>query len=363
MAGLIAGLRRPLGGNYNLWRLVDSRFFPEEPSPSSPQIICDIDKTYLETDFDTLLQIAKIAFEDAHDKITVVGASEVLLAARWGNMRDLSAAEDQRYPRPLHFVSSSPPQLRKVLEEKFTLDGLDWSSDTFKNQAYNLRKGRFDQLKQQIAYKTGAILNLINNQPPGSHYVMLGDNAEADSFIYLGVKLFIEKRLSAPKFIEYLQLMGVDPRVARLLLERFPRPPQGQVDAILIRRVKDVPFYDRSAITKPIVLFDNFIEVALIFALLGLLSGEDLREVLRTVYNRYALPREALAGVLRQAEGLVNQQLSRDQLAAILAQYVRDDSVEASAGKSLRLPEASELALLNEEEILESCKRWLEFTS
>jgi hypothetical protein len=116
VANLISGFRRPLSGIYNLWRLVDSRFFERELTrPGLQHIICDIDKTYLETDFDTLLKIAKIAFEDAHDKITVQGASEVLLAARWGLM-NVPLTGDQPFPRPLHFVSSSPPQLRSVLE-------------------------------------------------------------------------------------------------------------------------------------------------------------------------------------------------------------------------------------------------------
>lgn len=354
MARILSRFRRPLGGIYNLWRLVDSRFFDHDHRYAErEQLICDIDKTYLETDFDSLLKIAKIAFEDAHDKITVPGASEVLLAARWGNMAE-GELESGRFPRPLHFVSSSPPQLRTVLEEKFALDGLDWSSDTFKNQAYNIRKGRFDLLRQQIAYKTAAILNLISKQEGDVSYYMLGDNAEADAQIYLGVKLFIERRLSPRGYLQYLQLVGVEEDVAHDLLDRFTVPPRGMVRGILIRRVKNLPYFERSAITRPIVEFENFVEVALLFALLGLFDASVLEDVLRRLHNRYALTRESIAAAIEGARPLAGTTVTEQDFARLAARWGRVED-----GRSLRLPHENELGHMSEDEMLHRCKLWI----
>ena len=97
-------------------KLIDHR--AREPFPDQAglaHVVCDIDKTYLETEFESLTRVASIAFESATDKITVTGATDVLLAVRWGAME---APLSDDWPRPLHFVSSSPPQLRAVLEEK-----------------------------------------------------------------------------------------------------------------------------------------------------------------------------------------------------------------------------------------------------
>ena len=103
--------QRSSGNSYDLWQLVDMRKF-EDLGDSSGQIqfICDIDKTYLETTFESWVKMARIAFEDAADKVTVSGASDVLMAGRWGNLNQPLADEQDKsnYPRPLHFVSSSP---------------------------------------------------------------------------------------------------------------------------------------------------------------------------------------------------------------------------------------------------------------
>ena len=152
---------------YKLDKLIDRRVLTPFDGHAGIHIICDIDKTYLETEFDSLLDIAKVAIQDAADKVTVVGSTPVLIAARWGTAEARvatagSAAEAWKLAEPnhLHFVSSSPPQLRKVLEEKLAGDGLDWSSDSFKNQAYNLRRGRMDLLKHHVGYKSGALLDI-----------------------------------------------------------------------------------------------------------------------------------------------------------------------------------------------------------
>lgn len=77
--------RRRSKKSYNVFRLIDQQLY--EPFPNgdlSLQCICDIDKTYLETEFDTIFQLAKIAFwERPHQKITVPGATEILQAFRW----------------------------------------------------------------------------------------------------------------------------------------------------------------------------------------------------------------------------------------------------------------------------------------
>src|SRR4051812_23103393 len=97
---------RVFGGSYDFTKLIDLRQLDLQDGGDKAtfQVICDIDKTYLETNFESVLQMVRIAFEDASQKVTVRGASEVLLAARWG----LGTLDKTDYPRPLHFVSASP---------------------------------------------------------------------------------------------------------------------------------------------------------------------------------------------------------------------------------------------------------------
>lgn len=235
---------------YDLWKLVDCRIL-EDYANKQEHLICDIDKTYLETNFESLLKLAKIPFEKAYEKITVTGAREFLQAFR---QYSFHAPQTER---PIHFVSSSPPQLRRVLSRKLRMDGLKWSSDTFKDQVYNIRKGRFHLLKSQIAYKSAAILNILQQSPRDSVFHMIGDNAESDAFIYLGVKLFAEKRLGRLGYLRFLDTLKVERTLSLQLLRHLKLSPF-RIGLIMIRNLPayELPLYP--PLTDPITFFDHY---------------------------------------------------------------------------------------------------------
>ena len=132
----------------------------------------DLDKTYLRTEFDTVRDLVKTAFESAAQKRTVPGAAALL--------RELRATE----PRGIYIVSGSPEQLRRVLEAKLRLDGIRWDSLTLKPQLHALLRGRFRFLKDQVGYKLGSLLETRAELPAEVDEFMFGDDAEADAFIY-----------------------------------------------------------------------------------------------------------------------------------------------------------------------------------
>ncbi len=290
--------RGVFGGGYDFTRLIDYRRLDLQGGDDAArwQIICDIDKTYLETNFESVLQMVRIAFEDASQKITVRGASEVLLAARWG----LHQQKKDGFPRPLHFISASPPQMRSVLEEKLALDGLDWNTDTFKNQAYNLRKGRVSALRQHTAYKTASILRVVQEAPAGTQFFLIGDNAEYDAFVYTGIALFLEGRLTAKGYQKYLQLGGVEPEVSDDFAKLLQFEPQAKIAGILIRKAPGYGVVASSPITDPIFTFDNYFEAALKMMQCGLVDFDNLWPLTRAFHNRHGLKRRDLAITLDQ---------------------------------------------------------------
>ena len=283
---------------YQLARLVDARVLITPPQePGCLHVVCDIDKTYLETEFESIVRMARIAFEEAVDKVTVAGAADVLQAARWGDPDGLSTPD---YPRSLHFVSSSPPQLRAVLEEKLAMDGLDWNSDTFKNQAYNIRMGRMDLLRHHVAYKSQAILNLVRLAGPDARFYMIGDNAESDAYIYTGIRLLLEGRLSKAGYKTYLEVAGVEPSVAEDLCGRLTEEKRGsRVVAILIRRVPGYQPVAQPPLTDVALPFDNFFQAALLLVAHGLIAPETLVRLTRAFHNQYGLARDALDAALQ----------------------------------------------------------------
>jgi len=134
----------------------------------------DLDKTYLRTEFETVGDLLRTAFERADEKRTNPGAATLL--------RELS-----KMGVSIHILSGSPEQMRRRLEDKLRLDGIVWDSFVLKPNLKNLLRLRFRALRDQLGYKLPALLNERSNAGPASsevHETLFGDDAEADAFVY-----------------------------------------------------------------------------------------------------------------------------------------------------------------------------------
>jgi hypothetical protein len=94
-----------------------------------------------------------------------------------------------------HILSGSPEQLRSRIEEKLRLDGAKWASLTLKPNLQNMLRLRFRALRGQLGYKLPALLlrraelteqRQAKDGDTGElvREVLLGDDAEADAFVY-----------------------------------------------------------------------------------------------------------------------------------------------------------------------------------
>lgn len=353
------------GKHYEFKRLINYRELEDfSNNPSRTHIICDIDKTYLETEFESLFKMAKIAFENAFQKITVPGASDVLITARW---HPLNFEKPQI---PLHFVSSSPQQLREVLEEKLALDGLDWSSDTFKDQAYNLKMGRLSKLKHHVAYKTGAILNIMKKADSDGCFYLIGDNAEADPFIYLGIKLYVEKTLSAENFQRYLDILGVEPKIAQDIVTTFPIKKNLIVQDILIRRVQQNKIPHNNPLVRTIRWYSSFFEVALIMIKNGFIASRHLWPLARAFHNEHQTSAKRIKKLIN---AYLREMVEDEHIASVLNRFEKiDESAFSFVGQKdqddpaiLKLnaeKTSKELREYSPEEILTNLQNWMKYS-
>lgn len=358
MTSIWRNLRRGTQQPYKLTRLVDHRYWERSGAADAQHVICDIDKTYLETEFENLLRMIRIAFEAATDKITVTGASEVLLTARWG-ARDSTSKNG--YPRPLHFVSSSPPQLRGVLEEKLMLDGLDWSSDTFKNQVYNIRMRRMDLLRQHVAYKSLAILRLVLSSGANARFYLLGDNAESDAYIYTGIKLLLDGRLSRDGYRRYLEAAGVEAQAAMDVVSDMPLAKGQTIAAILIRNVPGYQFVRTAPLTDAVQTFDNFYQAALLLAAHGLIEPEALWDLTRKFHNLHGMSQRQLRAMLATFETCQHLPKAAREAAAAAASKLMPYT-DTDVSKAFRDSLAVDLERFNqltEPTVLENASTWM----
>ncbi|NUP04726.1 MAG: hypothetical protein HOW73_01555 [Polyangiaceae bacterium] len=138
----------------------------------------DLDKTYLRTDFETVRDLVRTAVERPDQKRTVPGAAALL--------RELGRAGVQT-----HILSGSPEQLRSRIVEKLRLDGVRYASLTLKPNLQNILRFRWRALRGQLGYKLPALLLgrcelTVQHDDSGElvREVLLGDDAEADAFVY-----------------------------------------------------------------------------------------------------------------------------------------------------------------------------------
>lgn len=146
--------------------------------PRSPRRLVhlrwDLDKTYLNTNFDSLKDLVKTFWQKPEDKATVIGAQALLQAL-------LDPAD--RDKRHVTFISGSPRQMRRVLAGKLKLDGVEPDVFILKPNLENLLRGRFRALRGQVGYKLKALLHSHLGDET-EHEYLFGDDAEQDAFIY-----------------------------------------------------------------------------------------------------------------------------------------------------------------------------------
>lgn len=134
----------------------------------------DLDKTYLRTEFDTVRDLVRTAFERPDEKRTNPGAATL--------MREMARAGVS-----IHILSGSPEQMRRRLEDKLRLDGIQWDTFTLKPNLQNVLRLRFRALRDQLGYKLPALLATrvaSVDAMTGVRETLFGDDAEADAFVY-----------------------------------------------------------------------------------------------------------------------------------------------------------------------------------
>ena len=137
--------------------------------------VWDLDKTYLDTHFESLRGLYRTIMEKAFQKRNVPGTSSLVRALS-------SAKKNQAFP--IYFITASPPQLEEKIREKLLIDGIRPYGIFCKDNLKNLRPGRFARLNQQVGYKLQALLQLRSILAEDVQQILWGDDSESDATIY-----------------------------------------------------------------------------------------------------------------------------------------------------------------------------------
>ncbi len=240
-----------------------------DPRPPKKIYRWDLDKTYLQTEFDTLRQLVRTAMQKAHEKKAVPGAAALI--------RELRASGDSR----LCIVSGSPTQMRAVLAEKLKLDGVEFDELVLKDNLKNLVRGRFKALRGQVGYKLPVLLRSRALAPADAEEVLFGDDAEADAFIYSLYADMVARRVSEPVVHQVLQAAEVYEDDITQVMKVWESIPQADP----VRRI----FINLDRLTTPasfahygprLVPIFNYFQAALVLMADGHLTAPQVLKVM-----------------------------------------------------------------------------------
>jgi len=172
----------------------------------------DLDKTYLQTEFDSLRGLVRIPFETAADKIAAPGVAALIRGLR-ETSRQLSC--DTR----VYFISASPPQIGRAISEKLALDGIEYDGIVFKDQLQRLMRGKFRDLREQVGYKLTELLKAHADDPTGSREYLFGDDWESDPLIYSLYADITAGILGEEELGRILSVLHVDPLLRAQAIE------------------------------------------------------------------------------------------------------------------------------------------------
>jgi hypothetical protein len=284
----------------------------------------DLDKTYLRTEFDSVKDWVKTAFETARDKQTVPGAAALL--------REIRSAE----PFGVYIVSGSPEQLRKVLEAKLRLDGVRWDGLVLKPQLTNILRGRFRSVKDQVGYKLAALLETRAILPTDTDEYMFGDDAEADAFIYAFYADLVSGRVTPALLMQVLEVSGTYPDAIPALVRLAERVPRGgRALRIFIHLDRVSPSDSFLDLGPRVCAFHNYFQPALVLLAHGALDPLSVLRVGGELLGEHGFTPDAL--VASYGDLVLRGQIGGAAARALVSfMESTDDSSLSTDGPALR---------------------------
>jgi len=258
----------------------------------------DLDRTYLDTAIDSVRGLIRSALEDASTKRALPGATSLL--------RGLVDAHPDSH---VCILSGSPLQMRPVLEEKLTLDGIRFDKLILKDNLGNLRRGRLRALRGQVSYKLPALLVERQHVDPEARETLFGDDSEADALIYVAFAELLAGRLDVDDMRQLLVRAGAYPdHVDTAVRAASSLPRRDVVDDVFIRLDKRTA-PGRFALLGPLVVpVHHWLQAALVLWRRGRLAPKHVADVARDVAG--AGDGRAVAGMIQDAvrRGLVSSE-------------------------------------------------------
>lgn len=222
--------------------------------------VWDLDKTYLDTQFESPVALIKTALEKAFQKKNVPGTATLVRALR----NSLRGDQESSLDFPIYFITASPPQLEPRIHQKLNLDGIYPFGIFFKDNLRNLKPSRLWRLTQQVGYKVQALLQMRKRLGERVRQVMWGDDSESDAVIYSLYSDICARRLRDGRLEQILRSYRVTGEQTEIIMRlQNDVPEQDPIEKIYINLADDTDAEYYSKFGRRVLPTRNTFQVAL----------------------------------------------------------------------------------------------------
>lgn len=253
--------------------------------------IWDLDKTYLDTKFETFRGLYQTLLEKAFQKRNVPGTGALVRALR----NSWQETHSGRADFPIYFITASFPQMEKKIHEKLNLDGIYPYGIFFKDNLKNLRPKRLWRLTHQIGFKLQALLQLRLHLRHDVRQVLWGDDSEADATIYSLYSDICARRMNEKELRQVLKSFRVVGNQMETILRLQQEIPENDpVEKIYINLAADTDKEYYAKFGRRTLPTYNTFQTALDLFQDGRLRSDQVVRVAQDMLLNYDFSREEL---------------------------------------------------------------------
>jgi hypothetical protein len=267
----------------------------------------DLDKTYLDTDIESVRGLIRTALESASSKQTLPGAAELI---RQLTRHDSSAR--------VHILSGSPKQMRPVIEEKLRLDGVRVDRLTLKDNLGNIRRGRLRAVRGQLGYKLPKLLQERAGLGAVVRETLFGDDSEVDALVYTVYADVVAGRIASDELERILEAGGAYRDSVEAALDAASQLERSDaIEDIFINVTKGLPLSTFALLGPGVTPVFSWLQAALALYQRGRLDLGGLRKVISGCTKVESLNEFHLFGLVQDA--LRRRLINRATLSRIAA--------------------------------------------
>lgn len=239
--------------------------------------IWDLDKTYLDTHFESFSGLFRTVFEKAFQKRNVPGTAALVKA--------LAKKSD---PLPIYFISASPPQMQEKIKRKLDLDGLAPFGFLSKDNLKNLKPSLWGRLTNHIGFKLQALMEVRLLLSGDCKMICWGDDSESDATIYSLFSDICSHRLTDREVKSILVDFNIPDDQIDLIIElRDQKENFDPLERVYINLAVDTDpeYYRRYG--RRLMAVDNTFEVALDLFQRGFIHLDSVFDVVKDLMKNY----------------------------------------------------------------------------